>query len=791
MALNNAELLARLRETFRAEAEEHLRVLSSGLLELEAAVEAERRAEVLSTIYREVHTLKGAAGAVEHSQIERVCQSMESVFAMWRKSTAAPEAVSLDALHRAVDLIGDILSTGAIESVAIQSIDRMEAMLRELVSTVGAPVVIGDRALNPVESHEGAETAPVESIELQRAESVVQATNGQTSTVIRSSAASPERVIRVSSRCLDGLVLKLEELQVLKLSLNQRLKTLRIIAKQLSEWDRRSSNATASTSTRGRNERVESRIRGPEAHITQVESWTTGDGAGNNGQTLNREDLRALSRSIHELTRSLEHDQRATNGMVDLLLEDARQLLLQPCSTIFELIPKLVRDLSRSRSKEVGLSIKGGEIEIDKRILDELREVLVHLIRNCIDHGIEEADDRRKSAKGVRATISIAASYLEGDRIEVKVSDDGAGIDLERLRSKALSLAAVSSADLDAMSECELASLVFLPDISTSSTITEISGRGLGLAIVKEKIEKLGGRVSVETRPGTGTTFRLQLPLKLSTFRGIFVQVADAVFVVPTAGVERVLRIDANSIHHVENREVIRIDDRPVSLMRLDDVLGVTGASSRSAARHVLLLLNDGRRRIAFVVDDVLEEREIIVKALSRPLVRVRNFAGATVIGTGKAIPVLNVADLLESSQVRVERGASISEQRSLESIPAQTSILVADDSITSRMLLKSILEAAGFTVSTAVDGADALKQLESRRFSVLVSDVEMPHLNGFELTAQIRSSEKNRDLPVVLVTALASREDRERGMAVGANSYIVKSKFDQSDLLAVIKRVI
>ena len=343
------------------------------------------------------------------------------------------------------------------------------------------------------------------------------------------------------------------------------------------------------------------------------------------------------------------------------------------------------------------------------------------------------------------------------------------------------------------MGEQEALALMFRPDVSTSPVITEISGRGLGLPIVKEKVEKLGGRVVVETRPSLGTTFRLLLPLTLATFRGILVESAGQLFVVPTANVERIVRIKNADVKTVENRQAIRLNDRAVSLVRLDEVLElrVSAGAPDPQAYFPATVLAVGEQRIAFQVDAVLNEQEVLVKSLGKPLSRVRNIAGATVLGSGKAVPILNAADLIKSATRLAPKLAGPAEAAAADRKAEAGSILIVEDSITARMLVKSILESAGHRVKTAVDGLDGLTMLRTEDFDLVVSDVEMPRMNGFDMTARIRADKRLANLPVVLVTALASREDRERGVDVGANAYIVKSSFDQSNLLDVVRRLI
>jgi two-component system chemotaxis sensor kinase CheA len=360
---------------------------------------------------------------------------------------------------------------------------------------------------------------------------------------------------------------------------------------------------------------------------------------------------------------------------------------------------------------------------------------------------------------------------------------------MAKVRSAVQRLGLVSPEETERLGEQEVAGFIFQSGVSTSPIVTDLSGRGLGLAIVREKVEKLGGVVTVETHAGVGTTFRMVLPLTLATFRGILVRVEDLLFVLRTTHVERAGRVGKEEIKTVENRETIPLDGQAVSLVRLGDVLGLS--RKRVAADPVdsvpIVVLDLAGKRVAFQVDEVLDEREVLVKSLSRQLPRVRNIAGATVLGTGQVAPILNVQDLMKSAV----KTAAVPVRAAEETTARPKSVLVAEDSITARTLVKNILESAGYHVKTAVDGVEALTALKTELFDLVVSDVDMPRMSGFDLTAKIRADKKLSELPVVLVTALESREDRERGIDVGANAYIVKSSFDQSNLLEVIRRLV
>jgi two-component system chemotaxis sensor kinase CheA len=372
--------------------------------------------------------------------------------------------------------------------------------------------------------------------------------------------------------------------------------------------------------------------------------------------------------------------------------------------------------------------------------------------------------------------------------VEITLSDDGKGIDPERLRASAMKSGLLEAEEVRALTDEEALMLIFQSGLSTSPIITDISGRGLGMAIVREGVESLGGKISLSSLPEKGTRFTLSLPVTLATFRGVIVREWGQQFVIPTACVRRAARVRRSDIRTVENRETVSLDGMPHALVRLGSLLGMAEPADRTE-KDVLPVVaaGTGDSIVAFVVDGVLNEQEVLLKPLGGILKRVRNVGGVTVLGSGKVVPVLHCGDLVKSALKGTVR--SLSAQG--EAGEAPPAVLVAEDSITSRALLKNILTAAGYAVHTAADGQEAWETLSRGEISLVVSDVEMPGMNGFELTSKIRSEERLSDLPVILVTSLESAEDRERGVVAGADAYIVKSDFDQGALLDVIRRLL
>jgi two-component system chemotaxis sensor kinase CheA len=767
MPTQEEEFLKRLRATFNIEAEEHLQAIASGLLELEKAPPLARQQGVTEAIYREAHSLKGAARAVNLSDIEAICQALESVLAAWKQQRLNASAEMFDTLHRSVDAIRNVL---AFPETAHGAVDPRQHS--ELIQRLGR---LQTRV--PSTSH----VSPVRA-ESDRPESPP---SRPVPSPLALELPAPGETVRIATAKLDAQLLQAEEMLAVKLTATQRAADLRRVTAMFEQW--RYAWAKVSAETRAAR----------QAH----ERRKTADGRNQPGDEFselaeflawNGEYMSALENKLIALARQAELDRQSVAKLVDDLLEDSKRLLMLPFSTLVNPLPKMVRDLARDQGKEVELVIRGGEIEIDKRVLEEMKDALIHILRNCADHGVEKPDQRARFNKPRRATITIVASQVNGNKVEIVVSDDGAGVDLERLKESAVRHGILAQAEALALSEPEALELMFHSEVSTSPIITEISGRGLGMAIVRAKVEKLGGQIAVESQRHVGTTLRMVLPLTLARFRGILVEVGGSVFVVPTVNVERVLRVNPLEIKTVENRETLSLQGRAVSLARLDAVLELPGKTRNGddSEPMALVVLRSAAERIAFAVDEVLHEEEVLAKPFKQPLARVRNIAGATVLGSGKAVAILNVADLFKSarkSSAAPVRAAVADQVAGAE----KRKLLVVEDSITSRMLLKNILESAGYQVKTAVDGVDAFTALREEHFELVVSDVEMPRMNGFDLTGRIRADKRLAELPVVLVTALESREERERGIEVGANAYIVKSNFEQSNLLDAVRRLV
>jgi two-component system, chemotaxis family, sensor kinase CheA len=778
MAASDEEFMNRLRATFKVEAEEHLQAISSTLLDLEKSASPMSQTSAVEGVYREAHSLKGAARAVDFSDIEAICQAIEGVFASWKRELSTPSPESLDALHRALDMIHALLESADQGPNRSESKPRDELIKRLSRFEFSPPT---STRTEKVESTASAPAPPTPPLVALAAVPSQTATNPP----VDSEKSAVSQTVRIPISKLDSRLLQAEDMLAVKSMTAQRAAELREISGRFDRWQREWAKVSVEA-------RVLRQTLEHQAGTAALRPVFAAAGTVTNFLDWNFDYIRSLENKLLSLTSQAEQDRHSVGKRVDDLLEDSKKLLMLPFSHLASIFPKVIRDLCRDQGKEAELVVQGGDVEIDKRILEEIKDALIHILRNCVDHGIEPPAERERLNKPPRAVITIAVSAVSGSQVEILVSDDGAGVDVQRVKDSAVRHGIISPAEARTAGDADALDLVFHSEVSTSPAVTAISGRGLGMAIVRAQTEKLGGRVLIESRPQVGTSLRIVLPLTLATFRGVVIAVADRTFVVPTANVVRVLRVKSKDIQTVENRQVISLQGRAVSLAQLDRLLGlpINPAGADDSAMLYAVLLHSAEQRIAFVVDQVVREEEVLVKPLRKPLVRVRNIAGVTVLSSGKTVPILNVSDLMQSA--RTHSGvASAGESASKRQQAPIKKVLVAEDSITSRMLLKGILEGAGFLVRTAVDGMDAYTALHEDRFDLVVSDVEMPRMDGFDLTRRIRADGRMSEMPVVLVSALESRAERERGIDAGASAYIIKSSFDQTNLLEAVRRLV
>ncbi len=777
--------MKQLLSTFKVEAGEHVQALAEGLVELEKSEGSPNQQEIVERVFRESHSLKGAARSVSIPEIEKVCQSMESIFAAVKHHEMTLSASLFDDLHQAVDYLVRLLPsierkrTAEEKAAATGVVHLLENSLKKTqmlpdTDTALAPTLaaVTEPPLSRPEGDTPIALAAPEAIPLP-------APNTEKKQPAYSVTPGSSETVRITTTKLERILMQTEGFLAVKLAAAAQTTSLREYLGDFDQWQF---------------EWIKIHLDRIRAKKQLDDRSIESDAAADTLERLllfldwNHDFIANMTEKMVNLVKATEEDERSLVRMTDELQLEMKQMLVSSFSSLLVVLPKMVRDLAAEQGKEIDLVIQGADIEIDRRILEELKDPLIHLLRNCVDHGIEKPQVRISTGKPSRGRITISISREQGATVEVLVSDDGSGVDIPRVLAAAVKGSFITQKQAGEWSEADILQLLFHSGLSTSRMVTDISGRGLGLAIAREKIEKLRGNITIETTSGKGTIFRIILPLTLTNQRGVVVRSGDRLFIIPSMNVERAIMVQRNAIKTAENRETIQVGDNLLSLSRLGQILGLNDEDGWAKAESLpVVVLHVMGKRLAVQVDELLGEQEILMKNLGRQLHRVNNISGASFLSNGKMALILNAGDLFKSA-VKLN---PIKYGQSPGSKAAAKSILVVEDSITSRTLLKGILENAGFQVETAVDGIDAMVLLKTKAFDAVVSDVDMPRLNGFDLTARIRANQKWAELPVILVTALESQEHRERGVEVGASAYLVKSSFDQSNLVETVNRLI
>ncbi len=773
------EIRQQLINSFKTEQQEHVQEINQGLLALEKNPEEEARQALLDDIFREAHSLKGAARAVGMTTIESLGHAMEDILLSAKEGRLAFAPELFDLLYQALDaveLVMTQLESG--HSTPPAKVLTILARLEEVKETA-APAVVETEAekSTTIEEPEPEEpaTSPAEATARpETEEEVVQPTH----------SGSRDGTIRVSVSKLDALMAQFSELLGAKIRAEQRLAEVRELQVEAAEWQKEWLALRNHYSRLVRN-----------GNRGQAEPQPTQNGHGKDVTALvnfaakNQEQLRHFNAQSNQLYRQLSNDTMRLSLIIGELQEEIKRVRMLPLTTITAAFGRMVRDLAREQEKQIDLALVGGDTELDKRVLEQIKDPLIHLLRNAVDHGIETVAEREAAGKPATGTITLTASQ-QGHNVVISVGDNGSGLDLAAIRAAAVRKGLYKPADIQKLTEADVANLIFNSGLSTSKIMTDISGRGVGLDVVRQNIEELHGTLEVTSEPGRGATFTMTLPLTLASSHGLLVRVGKQLFALPLTTVERMLNVKRSAITRVEGKEAITYQGKPVALTWLADLLDLPPSPATSDQLTVVVVAT-AEKQLGLIVDELAGEQEIVMKSLGKQLAKVGGVAGATVLGSGQVILVLHTADLAKLATRIESRRPAMAEAGHHETNHHKT-ILVVDDSITTRTLEKNILEAAGYEVKLATDGEEALATLVSDGLpDLIVSDINMPRLDGFGLTSQVKQDSRYADIPVILVTSLDSPADKARGIEVGADAYIVKSKFDQGSLLDTIEQLV
>lgn len=455
---------------------------------------------------------------------------------------------------------------------------------------------------------------------------------------------------------------------------------------------------------------------------------------------------------------------------------------------LFGTFPRATRDLANEKGKDVQIFIKGEETELDKAIIDQMKGPIMHILRNAIDHGIESPDERVAKGKPRTGLITLTASQ-KSSQVVIEVSDDGRGIDTEKIKREAVKRGFVVEEKVKDLADEQVYSFLFIPGFSTSETVTEVSGRGVGLDVVRENILKLKGIVEVYSKPGQGSRFILKLPLTLGITESLFVACGNETFALPIENVVETIRVNQGEIQTVEGKEAITLRGQILPLVRLNDVFNLSQRGIVEKKVLPVVIVQSVEKRIGLMIDQLLGRQEIVRKNLGGPLKNVRGISGATIIGDGRVILILDIPQIIEDVESVMVKKVQLASKPA----PAKKrkSILLAEDTLSTAMLEKNILESAGFSVVIARDGQAALEKASQERFDLVITDVLMPRMDGFELALQLKKDHLYKDVPIVIVTTRESNANKRRGLEAGAEAYILKSEFTPEGLLETIERLI
>ncbi len=797
MTGTDEEFRKRLLATFREEADEHLGEITEGLIALEKTGVGAGSA-LIEQIYRKTHSLKGAARAVSQRETEAVCQNLETVFSALKKGEFVPTAEDYDLFHEAVKVIRSLLSGSRTTGRSPAEIGRaLRALSAPDRNTFLAPGLGSAGKRDELTGRDYPGPAPAEPVTYSAPDRHAAGQSpgvchtgepspgdpGGTGNSAKSGETPPVKAwesgtVRIAAGKLDRLITGSDNLLTTRLFITHRMQELEEMTARFALWQWNYSLVSSDV------HRIRESSSGPRKSalpedlvlpLQRIVEFLEYD----------REFIHALRHDLGAHIRDTAIDRSALEASTSAISELIHEAVLLPISSIFVPFSGIVREFSRETGKSVDLEITGGDIEMDRRILESLKDPLMHLIHNSIDHGIEYPDIRAAGNKPPRGSVKIRIDPLSGSKVGIEVTDDGAGIDPAIIRRTAVEKGVAGVQEVAGLSDKDVIWLIFRSGLSTSPALTNLSGRGLGLAIVEESVTRLGGTLSLSSTVGKGTAVRMVVPVRLATVRGIVIRAGTQVYVVPMQQVRQVTRVGRDDIIIEGGLNVIRFQDETIRVIRLTEALGIPDfhIPRENGKPSPAVIIAYGAGQIACIVDEVIRVQEIVVRSLGSQLRRVKRITGAVLLGDGRVALVLDPLELIQEAL----KGGVPPSIRSQDCTGVRK-ILVVEDSVTSRSLLQTLLERAGYHVTTAIDGAEAFAILKEHEIDMVVSDVDMPRMNGFTLTGKIRGDPRLAALPVVLVTSLDSPEDRKHGLAVGADAYLVKSSFERGNLLDVIR---
>ena len=739
-------------ELFRTEVETQAGVLSEGLLALEADPGA---TEGIESLMRAAHSIKGAARIVGLDAAVQVSHRMEDCFVAAGEGKVSFKAEDIDVLLRGVDMITRISQVGEAEAAAWLSghqgeIEGLVGALSAVLSPGAAPAVGQKREEKPPPTV-AQKPPPVQASPPLPAKASPPSSDGK------------DRAVRVTAENLNRLMGLAGESLVEARWLRPFSDALLKLKKGQAEVSDLLGKLRDSLEGFDLNEYA-------EEYLAEI-------------QQKANESRQVLSDRINDF----EVFARRSANLSNRLYREVIASRMRPFADGMQGFPRMVRDVSRKLGKKVRLEVVGKSTDVDRDILEKLEAPLNHILRNSVDHGIELPEERLAAGKPEEGTVRVEARHRAG-MLSITVSDDGKGIDPERLRQKVLEKKLVSPEMGASLTEAELMEFMFLPGFSTAKQVTEISGRGVGLDVVQSMVQEVGGTVRAVSQPGKGMSFHLQLPLTLSVIRTLLVSISGEPYAFPLGRIDRSLMIPRGSIEAVEDRQFFTLDGEHIGLVTALQVLEL---KEEKASREELavVVVSDRMNRYGLVVDRFLGERDLVVRPLDQRLGKVPDISAAAVMVDGAPVLIVDVEDMVRSIDNLLSGGRLRKVGRSAVSAGAQgrKRILVVDDSITVREVERKLLENNGYEVEVAVNGMDGWNAVRTGHYDMVISDVDMPRMNGIELVTHIKRDPALKSMPVVIVSYKDREEDRVRGLEAGANYYLTKSSFQDETLVRAV----
>ena len=731
----------RVLAAFQSEQQEHLAGIRAILAKTDQAGDLTELD--LDEAFRLAHTLKGGARISGLQAIETLSHRVESVFARIKTGSLRLDPVVMEAVTLALNSIEDWMASLAANET--------------LAEPVGALVALGRLLGLEDDLHTTQTRAP------------------ETARSLASTAVTAQQfdTVRLSAEHLDRLLRSSGQIVTESLRQDQVSRALAQLSLNIDEIDRE----------------WESVREVSAAHLHRLSATPEFTRVLHYLEFVERQ-TRLISKQARQLRAMQQRSSRSVRVLGQKLQENVRKARMIPAEGVFGVFRKMVRDVAGDEKKNVEFRMIGLDVQADRMVLQALKDPVMHMLRNAISHGMEKPDERKRSGKAEGGCVTLQVEAV-GNRLTVLVDDDGRGLDLSRVAEVAVRKGLLSQADAEARSPEELSAIIFQPGFSTAKSITDLSGRGMGLSVVYEAVSRLQGEVRVAQKAGPGACMAISVPLSISTHRLLLVSSHGQTFAIPSSGIQRLIRVKLADVETVEGKPIIVWEGQAPSLANLAQILGIGGEADFTVDGELLsvMILKSGRRRLAVAVDAFVAEREAIINNLDNPVSGITILAGGIVLEDGSVSLVLNTGELIDSfkpvfapptsrlGETRVEKKAS--------------TVLVVDDSFTARTLEKSILEVHGYNVVVAIDGLEGLSKLRSEEIDLVISDIQMPRMDGLAMLQEMKRDERFARLPVILVTSMNHSDDQERGLALGADAYLVKQRFDHQTLLDTIKQLL